>query len=78
MAQTVGVSAVFDTKQFNAGLQTYVNGMNIAQNVTVNVTKDVNGLNSAFSAGLGRQSARLRLARSTLSGSLYETWETKL
>ena len=40
MAQTVGVSAVFDTKQFNAGLQTYVNGMNIAQNVTVNVTKD--------------------------------------
>lgn len=53
MAQTVGVRAVFDTSQLNAGLQTYVNGMNVAQNVTVNVTRDVNNLNTAFSAGLG-------------------------
>jgi len=53
MAQTVGVKAVFDTSQFNAGLKTYVNGMSVAQNVTVNVTKDVNNLNTAFSAGFG-------------------------
>lgn len=53
MAQTVGVVARFDTSQFNAGLKTYVNGLTVATNVTVQTTDQVNKLNTAFSAGLG-------------------------
>lgn len=53
MAQTVGVIARFDTSQFNAGLKSYVNGLTVVTNVTVQTTRDVNNLNTAFNAGLG-------------------------